>query len=297
MNLFIKSLICSAAILSVGIPCLAEDNEPSWLTSVKAGAHRFEQSFASKDAKAIAADWLPEGTFVDENGNVYVGRDEIQKLYSSFFKANPGSQKIAVDIDTVTNTEPNVLVERGRTALIDEKGQRVSEAPYIAIHRKLGSLWPIQQVIEYPAAKVAASTPDLNWLVGKWASTTGDKTITLTNKLSSTGKFIVSEFTAADGEQAGDVMISGINPVDGRLACWIFDTTGGVGRGQWTYDKGNWYLRSMRVEPSGKRVLLTHVIRPSGVDAFDWQTTNRVVDGKLLADTEPTHVTRIGGAK
>jgi uncharacterized protein (TIGR02246 family) len=297
MKLAIRSLVCSAALLSIGSMCRAAEMDPSWLASVRKGAAHFEESFAARDAKAIAAEWLPDGKYIDDSGQAYVGRAAIQKLYEEFFKKNSQQQKIVVEIDTVATREPNILIERGRTALVDAKGQRTSEAPYIAIHRKLGSFWPIEQLIEYPGVTPAATTPDLNWLVGKWTSTTGDKTVTLTNKLSSSGKFILSEFTSPEGQQAGDLMISGTNPADGKMACWIFDTTGGVGRGQWNYLNGDWYLRSMRVEPDGKRVMLTHIMHPTGTDSFDWKTTNRVVDGKLLADTETTHVTRIGEAK
>jgi uncharacterized protein (TIGR02246 family) len=287
----VLGFVCACLCPSVS----AADADPLAVAAVRAGAQRFENAFASKDAKVIADDWLPDGTFIDDGGIVYVGRDAIKKLYDGYF-ARGGTNKIAVNIISIENPEPNVLIERGRTALIDDKGQKVSDAPYLAIHKKVGNAWPIEQLVEYPGRRASMSTPDLKWMLGKWSSTSGDKTITLTSKLSSGGKFIVSEFGSPNGEPTGDVMISGTNPVDGRLACWIFDTTGGVGRGQWTYSNGSWYLRSMRTEPNGKRVLLTHVIRPDGATAFDWKTTNRVVDGKLLADTETTHVTKIGEA-
>lgn len=295
-----RNLLCIAAVgASTCTTVTAATMQPGGLdaTLVQSGARHFEDAFAAKDAKVIADDWLPDGTFIDESGAVHAGREAIQKVYGDYFRDHAGLQKIAVTIDHIEKSQPDVLVEYGHTTLMDEKNHPISQSRYVAIHRKTGNAWPIQQLVEYPERPIEAAVPDLNWLLGKWSSTNGDKTITLASKLSPNGKFIISEFTAPDGALTGDLMISGVNPMDGRLACWIFDTTGGVGKGQWSYDAGSWYLRSMRIEPNGKRILLTHVIRPDGANGFDWKTTNRVVDGKLLADTPTTHVTKISEAK
>lgn len=289
--------IASVILLGASLAAQAAEPDPTYVTDVRSAALRFSHAFGAKNAEAVASEWSPDGTYIDDLGDVYIGRDAIRKLYQAYFQATPQRQDIDVTVDSVTMTEPNILVEKGRSALIDAKGHRISEAPYVAIHNKVGNSWPIAHFIEYPSKQIAVSTPDLNWLLGSWKSTSGDKTVTLSNKLSSSGRFILSEFTAPDGEKAGDLMITGMNPTNGNLDCWIFDTTGGVGKGRWSYDNGIWMLRSMRVEPDGKRVILTHVLTPDGANSFDWRTTNRIVDGKQLPDTAPTHVTKVSEAK
>jgi uncharacterized protein (TIGR02246 family) len=287
------ALLCAGSFLTAS----AAEPDPSYATDIRSSALRFTHAFATKNADAVAAEWTPDGTYVDDVGEVFVGRDAIRKLYESYFQATPQRQDIDLQIDSIKLTSPTVAVERGRSTLIDAKGQRLSEAPYVAIHNKVGNAWPISEFVEYPSKQIAASTPDLNWLLGTWKSTSGDKTITLSNKMSSSGRFILSEFSAPSGEKTGDLMVTGINPTNGNLDCWIFDTTGGVGKGKWSYGDGIWYLRSMRVEPDGKRIMLTHVLTPDGANSFDWRTTNRIVDGKVLPDTPPTHITKVSEAK
>ena len=298
MKFAVSAAISIAALAVIGCSSAAHaaDSDPGYVTDIRSSAVRFAHAFASKNADAIAAEWTADGTYVDDVGQVYVGREAIRRLYQTYFQATPQRQDIDVQVDSVAMTGPNVAVEKGRSALIDAKGHHISQAPYLAIHSKVGNTWPITQFVEYPSKELSVSTPDLNWLLGTWKSTSGDKTVTLSNRLSSGGRFILSEFTGSEGDKRGDLMVTGPNPTNGHLDCWIFDTTGGVGKGRWTYDNGLWYLRSLRVEPDGKRVILTHVLTPDGTSSFDWRTTNRIVDGKVLPDTPPTHVTKVSEA-
>ena len=49
----------------------------------------FVRAFNAGDAKAVVADWTADGQYTDEDGNVFRGRDAIEKEYARLFTATP----------------------------------------------------------------------------------------------------------------------------------------------------------------------------------------------------------------
>ena len=49
----------------------------------------FIAAFNKGDAKAVAAFWTPDATYVDQVGREYKGREAIEKLYEKVFAARP----------------------------------------------------------------------------------------------------------------------------------------------------------------------------------------------------------------
>ena len=60
-------------------------SEESELEAIRKSSHAFEEAFNKADAKAVAALWTIDGDYVDETGQVFAGRDAIEKQYADFF--------------------------------------------------------------------------------------------------------------------------------------------------------------------------------------------------------------------
>src|SRR5215471_6126836 len=52
----------------------------------------FIAAFNKGDARAVAAFWTPDATYVDQAGREYKGREAIQQLYEKVFAARKGAK-------------------------------------------------------------------------------------------------------------------------------------------------------------------------------------------------------------
>src|SRR5262245_3309721 len=70
-------------------------------------AQAFIAAFNKGDAKAVAAFWTPDATYVDQVGREYKGRAAIEKLYEKVFAARKGA-KLAIHVTTAKRLSPDV---------------------------------------------------------------------------------------------------------------------------------------------------------------------------------------------
>jgi uncharacterized protein (TIGR02246 family) len=87
-------------------------------------AKGFQQLFNEGKAAELAAHFLPEGELIDDEGNLYRGRAELQDLFERFFATFPGA-KLQLQVDSLRMIGPRLAIEEGtRVVTIDERGQR-----------------------------------------------------------------------------------------------------------------------------------------------------------------------------
>ena len=72
----------------------------------------FIAAFNKGDAKAVAAFWTPDATYVDQVGREYKGRTAIEQLYEKVFAARKGA-KLAIHVTSSKLLTPDVAVEDG----------------------------------------------------------------------------------------------------------------------------------------------------------------------------------------
>ena len=72
----------------------------------------FVKAFDRGDAKAIAAQWLPEGIAAEADGTMYKGREAIEQEYAKLFKQYPDA-RISVAVKSIDFPAPTVAVEDG----------------------------------------------------------------------------------------------------------------------------------------------------------------------------------------
>lgn len=274
--------------------------DPKIEQRLRENATAYERAFDSRDAKAIADLWAPDGTFTDTTGALALGRDGIEKLYTQYFHNNKPT-KIKVHILSMDSPEAGAIIERGTAQLLDAHGASVSSAPYVAVHKLIGEKWMLQQVNE-AAPKIANNMADLAWLAGSWKLNKGrtaeQADTIMKNELLNGGKLLITTFElpateAAKGKET-DLMVTTVDPESGRLIATIYDANGAHGHGVWRHDAdGRWIIHSRRLHPDGTLITGTHIITPKDDQSFGWQSVHRAVNGKQLPDTTETSAEKI----
>jgi ketosteroid isomerase-like protein len=79
----------------------------------------FVKAYEQADARAIAARFAVNAEYVDELGNVFQDREEIEAAMTAFFAENPDC-KLKMNIESIRFISPGVAVEDG-TSLIKQK--------------------------------------------------------------------------------------------------------------------------------------------------------------------------------
>lgn len=283
--------------LSATLPATAAIDKTVEAT-INANVAAYEKAFNSGDAPAMARMWAADGSYINTDGWVSTGRDQLEKFHAKLFAGKPAG-KLKISIGSLTESGPDAIVERGVGALVDDRGDEYSRTPYIAIHRRNGSEWLLQTVVEMSPDALRARISDLSWMLGTWKAGTGQNSVALSNKLQPGGKVMVSDFEVTDGKGVAqhEMMITTLNPETGKLNAFIFDANGGYGRGVWSQAQGNWYLNSHRVKPDGTTLDATHVLSRSSDSTLKWRTVGRTVDGVVLSDVPDVTVTRISSSK
>ena len=104
----------------------------------------YEEAYNRGDANAVAALYTDDAEYVDEGGNVVVGRDTIELLLAEEFAGNPGG-KLQIIPEGVRVLTPDVLVEKGWTAIAPTDGSQRSSR-YVAVYLKRSGNWKIGQL-------------------------------------------------------------------------------------------------------------------------------------------------------
>src|SRR5262249_44030946 len=128
----------------------------------------FIAAFNKGDAKAVAAFWMPNATYVDQVGHEYKGREAIQQLYEKGFAARKGA-KLAIHVTSATQVSPDVALEDGITEVTPAEGGLPTAARFTAVLVKKDGEWYLQSVhdaVVHPPSH-AEYLEDLEWLIGE----------------------------------------------------------------------------------------------------------------------------------
>src|SRR5689334_15664868 len=101
-------LVLAAICLPLSIAQAADDVDKA----VRASDEQIAKLFDAGKATEIAALFMAEGEFIDENGNVYQGREELKQIFGKFFEKFPGA-KLAIQIESVRAIGGGLVIEDG----------------------------------------------------------------------------------------------------------------------------------------------------------------------------------------
>lgn len=261
---------------------------------IRAKVAAYEKAFNAGDAAATAKLWAPDGTFINTDGWVSTGRDQLEKLHARLFSEKP-AKSMKIHIGSLSQSGPDAVVERGVVALLDDKGNSVARTPYIAVHRKTGNEWLLQSVVEMSPQQIAYDMSDLAWLLGSWKTSGTENTVTMTSRMQPGGKLMISDFEitrAGAAKPEHEMMVTSVNPQNGDLVSWIFGDNGTFGRGRWVQEGSRWLFLSQRTTPDGKQIEAIHMLSRDTDNTMKWQSVRRTADGVSLADVPPITITR-----
>jgi uncharacterized protein (TIGR02246 family) len=80
--------------------------------SLEALAEGFQTLFNEGKAAELAASFAPDGELVDDQGNLYRGREELQGLFKKFFATFPGA-KLNLKVDSLRMIGTRLAIEEG----------------------------------------------------------------------------------------------------------------------------------------------------------------------------------------
>ena len=99
----------------------APNPEVATFESLAAG---FQKLFNEGKASELAASFLPDGELIDDKGNLYRGREELQGLFKKFFATFPGA-KLKLKVDSLRVIGTRLAIEEGsRVITVNEDTAR-----------------------------------------------------------------------------------------------------------------------------------------------------------------------------
>src|SRR6516162_1115027 len=104
-------------------------------------AKNYVAAYNKGDAKAVASFFAEDAEYIDADGQLTKGRDEIEKLLATAFQDNPGA-KLDIAVDEVTQVTPEVVVSRGVATVTPESGDEEATR-FEAIRVKKGEQWQL----------------------------------------------------------------------------------------------------------------------------------------------------------
>jgi uncharacterized protein (TIGR02246 family) len=264
---------------------------------VKGRRAAFIAAFNKGDAKAVAAFYAPDATYVDEEGREYNGRAAVEQLYEKTFAAHKGA-KLAIHPTASKMLSPDVALNDGVTEVTPAGGGLPTATRFSAVLVKKEGEWYLQSVHEAEARPPsnAAHLEDLEWLIGEWKGE-ADKgeSATASYDWAENQNFIVSSYdTTLDGVPvAGGTQWIGYDAVDKQVRSWSFYSGGGFGEAVWTKDGNRWVINTTARTADGKRVSATNIITKTDDDHLTWQMTKLTVNGESLPDLQPVKMKRV----
>ncbi len=266
--------------------------------AIRLTGETYIKAFCDADAKAVAAHFTSDAEYVDEDGTVYQGREEIEGAMTALFKQTRECE-IEIDIDSIRFISPGVAIEDGTTTITvsDDDEIEIILSGYTAIHVKSNGQWLTASVREQaPKNRRQHRTKlqQLSWLQGDWVDEGDDTLVTFSCKTVDGGNFLLREFRIhIEGQEAmNGTQRIGWDPLSGKLKSWVFDSEGGYSEGFWHRDNESWVLKLSGVTADGEPASSTTIYTLVNDDTMTWQSVDHEIGGVERPDSDPVTIVR-----
>lgn len=249
---------------------------------------------ASGDVAKMASLWLPDGSYVDEDGTQTRSRQSIQERFAA---VRDGNRKVNIAVN------PTLIKLLGADAAWVEgtvsRQTSLSMEPstrFTMLLQKNDGNWMISSATETAITNKSAADHlgMLDWLIGEWSSQHGDGKVKMTAEWTANKAFILCKFRL-EPPQGGaklDSQVIGWDPTREQIVSWHFDSNGSFGYGSWSKRGKQWIVHAEGVEQSGSRTNATNLMSMEDRNKFSWQSVGRTIDGVPVGDTQPLVVQR-----
>ncbi len=264
-------------------------SEESDLDAIRNSSREFEEAFNKADAKAVAALWKIDGDYIDETGQVFSGRDAIEKLYADFF-ANQSGHRMQVIIDSLRMLGDNVAIEDGRAMLDPAPTGPPATSKYTVVHVKVDGQWLMSTVrdVRIEATSGWQNISNLEWLIGTWVAEEHGVKIESVCRWVANKSFVERKYTVTQPDQTttSGVQLIGFNPQQGHVQSWDFSPDGGHAEGVWSAHEGGWTAEMRGVTGTGVNTASINTLTRLDDNAYVWQSVQRRVGDTELPDTD-----------
>ncbi len=248
------------------------------------------KAFNAADAGGLAALFMEKGELVDENGNVYRGREEIAALFKAFFAKFPKAA-LAMEVTAVRSVGDSLAVEEGIRQITAEDGAAAAQLRYVLVRDKVGDKWPIASYREFaddPVPTAQEMLEPLAFLVGDWVDESPEGRTAISYRWSEDGNFLLGDYVLSVGGQPESKSSQriGWDPVEGVLRSWTFDSDGGFSQGELTPVDDGWVVKTEATMPDASTASATVLFTLKDQDHFVVRSTDRIVAGGEEPDFE-----------
>lgn len=286
-----------AAVKTTTDHAAADDKPSPDEEAIRATGDTFVTAYNSADAKAIAAHFTPDAEYIDDEGQVFQGRTEIQEAMSRCLAAHPGVE-MEMNIFSIRFVTPTVAVEDGTTGITaDDDDAETVYTRYTAVHVKVDGKWLTASVRELAPKDRRQHRSQLNqlaWLKGEWVDEGEETLVIFSCDAVDGGNFLIRRFTIhiAGQESMSGTQRIGWDPLTGKLKSWTFDSEGGYGEGFWHRDGDRWILKSTGVTADGEAASSTTIYTLDNEYTMTWQSIDNEVGGIETPDSEVVTIVR-----
>jgi len=281
------TLLCSLSLFGTESVSSAQDSSSTdpRVTAVATSIRSFAAAFNAGDAQKLSSHFAEDGEYIDDDGTLFKGRENIEAEFAAFFKAVPGSQ-IAIDVNDIRFIGKSMALEEGTVRVTQGQAGAVFVSRYIVVYTLTRDRWQIASARDLdsrPAGHHDRLKP-LEWLIGDWVDESDESTVATSNRWSEDGNYILTRFHI---DMDGTRVMSGMqrigwDPQKQEIRSWIFDSEGGFGNGIWTGVDAGWIVKSTFVLPDGSSASATSTYAPQGQDAFRLTLSQRILSGRPL---------------
>ncbi|MHC4404598.1 MAG: SgcJ/EcaC family oxidoreductase [Planctomycetota bacterium] len=290
------SLAAALTVLSGAIAASAASPNGADEEAIRKAFSEIVEAFDRHDAEAIGAMWTEDGDYVDENGQVYSGREAIVEEFRRYFAENKG-RSLRLHVESIRFVSRDVAIIDG-TSEVDPppEGPPVC-GRYTAVRVKRGGKWLVAAIRE-TAVEVPSNyehLQELEWMVGEWLDEDESASVRTSVRWGENKNFLIHRFAV---QVAGRSVLSGTqrigwDPERKQIKSWVFDSEGTVSEGLWIRDGDRWVVRSTGTLRDGSEGSATQVLTMIDDDTFSWQSRNRTAAGETLPDGEQFKVVRL----
>lgn len=241
------------------------------------------EAFNKGDAEGLSKLFMEKGELVDENGNVFAGREQIAALFKGFFEKFPKAN-LQMQVTGVRTVGDSLAIEEGVRLVTVPDSDTAAQVRYVAVRDKVGEEWPIATYSEFaddPPPTPAEMLSAVSFLVGDWVDESPEGKTTIRFRFEDDGNFIVGDYTLASqgAPESRSHQRIGWDPLEGVLRSWTFDSDGGYSTGEWVPTEAGWVVKTEATMPDGTTGSATVTLVPVDDDHFIVRSSDRIVGG------------------
>jgi uncharacterized protein (TIGR02246 family) len=256
---------------------------PELVEAVKKAELATIAAFNKGDAAALAALFAEKGELVDENGNVFSGREQITGLFKAFFERFPKAE-LQMEVTGVRTVGDSLAIEEGVRLITVPDSDVAAQVRYAAVRDKVGDSWPIASYSEFaddPQPTPAEMLSAVSFLVGDWIDESPEGKTTISYRWEDEGNFLLGDYTLAVAgmPESRSHQRIGWDPLEGVIRSWTFDSDGGYSTGEWVATEAGWVIKSDATMPDGTTGSATVTVTPTDADHFIVRSSDRIIGG------------------